>query len=209
MIDVVALLLLGVLLVRGWLRGFVREGMDLAGLVVGTVLAFRLCPRGGSGVGAPSGLVQGVTRTLTDPDGLAREAFTGLGGDRIVGAVLRLRELVGSRRVVIGPGERLELTAAAPEDLEDDPAAARRVFELLNEARVDGGLAPLVWSDTLAAVAAGHASEMYREGYFAHESPVTGDIGDRLPPPGGPLSGGGGKPGPAGARAEGGGGAGG
>jgi len=266
MIDVVALLLLGVLLVRGWVRGFVREGMDLAGLVVGTVLAFRLAPAVGSVVAALSGvseeaarliggaliliavgvaaalvtrMIEGrfrlpglnlvnraggaglaaawgvflatlvltvgvvlpmpaavaaqlessaVTRTLTDPDGLAQEAFTGLGGDRIVGAVLRLRELVGSRRVVIGPGERLELTAAAPEDLEDDPAAARRVFELLNEARVDGGLAPLVWSDTLAAVAAGHASEMYREGYFAHESPVTGDIGDRLAAAGAPFS---------------------
>ena len=26
----------------------------------------------------------------------------------------------------------------------------------------------------------GHGYEMYQEGYFAHESPITGDVGDRL-----------------------------
>jgi uncharacterized protein YkwD len=266
MIDVVALLLLGLLLVRGWSRGFVREGMDLVGLVLGTVLAFRLAPAVGSVVAALSGtsdevarliggtmvliavgvgaalltrVIEGrfhlpglnlvnraggaglaaawgvflatlvltvgvvlpmppaiaeqldssaVTRTLTDPDGLAQEVFSGLAGDRIVAGVLRLRELVGSRSVVIGPGERVELAAAAPDDLDDDPAAARRVFDLLNEARVENGLAALAWSDALAAVAAGHATEMYLEGYFAHESPVTGDVGDRLVAAGVPFS---------------------
>ena len=44
MIDLVILALLGLLLVRGWARGFVREGMDLLGLLVGTVLAFRIGP---------------------------------------------------------------------------------------------------------------------------------------------------------------------
>lgn len=266
MIDVVALLLLGLLLVRGWSRGFVREGMDLVGLVLGTVLAFRLAPAVGSVVAALSGtsdeaarliggtmvlvavgigaalltrVIEGrfrlpglnlvnraggaglaaawglflatlvltvgvvlpmpaaiaeqldssaVTRTLTDPDGLAQEVFTGLAGDRIVAGVLRLRELVGSRSVVIGPGERVELAAAAPDDLEDDPAATRRIFDLLNEARVENGLAALAWSDALGAVAVGHATEMYLEGYFAHESPVTGDVGDRLVAAGVPFS---------------------
>lgn len=42
MIDFVLGLFLAGLLVRGWLRGFVREALDLVGLVVGLWVAFRL-----------------------------------------------------------------------------------------------------------------------------------------------------------------------
>lgn len=42
MIDFVLGLFLAGLLVRGWLRGFVRESLDLVGLVVGLWVAFRL-----------------------------------------------------------------------------------------------------------------------------------------------------------------------
>lgn len=42
MIDFVLGAFLAGLLVRGWLRGFVREALDLAGLVVGVIVAFRL-----------------------------------------------------------------------------------------------------------------------------------------------------------------------
>lgn len=257
-IDIVAILLLGLLLVRGWWRGFVREAMDLVGLILGTVLAFRLAPFmggvvntffdvsepvarliggsivlvavgvalaivtrsidarfqlpglnlinrvGGAGLASAWGIFlatlvltvgvvlpmppsisdqldsSAVTRTLTDPDGLAQEVFNELAGNRLVAGVLRLRELVGSRRVVIGPGESLVTPAADPGDLEDYPDTAQLVFELLNEARVAEGRTPLIWSDALAGVAASHAREMYLEGYFAHESPTTGDVGDRL-----------------------------
>jgi uncharacterized membrane protein required for colicin V production len=44
------------LLVRGWYRGFVREAMDLAGLVLGTILAFRLGPAVGAVIRAMSGI---------------------------------------------------------------------------------------------------------------------------------------------------------
>jgi membrane protein required for colicin V production len=47
-LDFLLGLYLAVLLVRGWMRGFVRELMDLVGLVVGAALAFRLSgPVGG------------------------------------------------------------------------------------------------------------------------------------------------------------------
>ena len=52
MIDLVILVFLGLLLARGWTRGFVREAMDLVGLVIGTILAFRLGPAFGSIVAA-------------------------------------------------------------------------------------------------------------------------------------------------------------
>lgn len=42
MIDFILGLFLAGLLVRGWLRGFVRESLDLVGLVVGLWIAFRL-----------------------------------------------------------------------------------------------------------------------------------------------------------------------
>jgi uncharacterized protein YkwD len=42
MIDFILGLFLAGLLVRGWLRGFVREALDLVGLVVGLWVAFRL-----------------------------------------------------------------------------------------------------------------------------------------------------------------------
>lgn len=42
MIDFVLGLALAAMLVRGWMRGFVREALDLVGLVVGLWLAFRL-----------------------------------------------------------------------------------------------------------------------------------------------------------------------
>jgi len=258
LIDLLALLLMAYLLVRGWARGFIREAFDLVGLVVGTILAFRLAPlvavpltamfglsdavarliggtiiffaagigaaiatraieqrfampglnmanrAGGAGLAAAWGVfvatlvltigvvlpmpptVAGhfddsiVTQALTDPEGVPQEVFTDLAGDRIVSAVLNLRELVGDRRVVIGPGDVLEIPPADRDDLRRDHDSAELIFEKVNQARDAAGLRPLAWSDDLAAVGAGHAREMYLEGYFAHESPKTGDLGDRL-----------------------------
>lgn len=42
------------LLIRGWARGFVREAMDLLGVVIGLAIAFRMSPVAGS-------LVSGIT----------------------------------------------------------------------------------------------------------------------------------------------------
>jgi uncharacterized membrane protein required for colicin V production len=42
MIDFVLGLVLAAMLVRGWMRGFVRESLDLVGLVLGVWVAFRL-----------------------------------------------------------------------------------------------------------------------------------------------------------------------
>lgn len=257
-IDFFALLLLGVLLIRGWARGFVREGMDLVGLIVGTILAFRLAPllgavfealfglsegvarliagtlllfavgigaafltraietrfrmpglnwvnrAGGAGLAAAWGIFlatllltlaavsplppsmsehlddSAVTRTLTDPNGLPQEVFDALAGDRLVAALVNIRDLVGSRQVIIGPDDRLEIEPAKRRQLERDHGAAIEIFELLNAARVQNGLPSLEWDQDLAEVGAGHAFEMYLDGYFAHVSPITGDVGDRL-----------------------------
>lgn len=44
MIDLVLLAILVALVVRGWSRGFVRQALDVATLLVGAALAFRLAP---------------------------------------------------------------------------------------------------------------------------------------------------------------------
>jgi len=254
-------LLVGFLLflgVRGWYRGLVREAFDLAGLVVGIVLAFRLGPLLGGVVASVAGLsvdvgrlvgglvvlvgtgvaaaflarafadrvrrpginlidraggaalaaswggfvlvvllslllalpVPGevgrrlessaVARVLTDPGRPPQAAFRALSGDRVIQALLQLREAVGQRRVIVTDDEVVEIPAADAAGLRDDPAAAATVFDLVNRARLDAGFDPLAWSPGLAEVAAGHAREMYLEGYFSHRSPATGTVGDRL-----------------------------
>lgn len=56
MIDLVLGAALALLVVRGWLRGFVREAMDLAGLLFGTLAAFRLSTPVGSIISDMSGI---------------------------------------------------------------------------------------------------------------------------------------------------------
>jgi uncharacterized protein YkwD len=121
-----------------------------------------------------------ITRFLTDPGGTPQAAFRGLSGDRVIQAILQLREAVGQRRVVVSDDEVVTLPAAGEDEVREDGADAAAIFDLLNRARLDAGADPLAWSDALAAVAAGHAREMYLEGYFSHRSPATGTVGDRL-----------------------------
>jgi uncharacterized membrane protein required for colicin V production len=257
-IDVALVLVVALLLLRGWYRGFVREAMDLAGLLLGIVAAFRLGPAVGSVLESMAGISNGaarliggiavlvvvgigaalltrlierharlpglnlinrvggaglamawgvflatlmlslaviapmppavadqlgssaVTRTLTDPDGVPQDVFGGLAGDRIVEALLNLRHVLGTRKVVIEGDEVITFPGIPGDDLEADAGAAREVFDLLNRARVDAGADPVAWSPALAQVAAGHAAEMYLDGYFSHVSPDTGSVADRL-----------------------------
>ena len=64
MIDAIILLGLALLLLRGWYRGFVREAMDLVGLIVGTLLAFRFGGVIGSVISSMSGISQDTGRII-------------------------------------------------------------------------------------------------------------------------------------------------
>jgi hypothetical protein len=121
-----------------------------------------------------------VARTLTDPHGVPQELFIGLSGDRLIETMLNLREAVGIRRVIVDPDATIDIGPSAAEDITIDFEAAQDIFGRVNVARVEAGQNPLVWDDALAEVGFGHAVEMYLGGYFAHTSPVTGDVGDRL-----------------------------
>ena len=50
------------------------------------------------------------------------------------------------------------------------------------------GLAALSWDPELAAIARAHSAEMAEQGYFAHVSPRTGSVADRLRHAGYPAS---------------------
>jgi uncharacterized membrane protein required for colicin V production len=121
-----------------------------------------------------------VTRAFTDPGGVPQTVFRSLSGDRVIQALLQLRQVVGERQVILEGEEVIALPAADPGDLEAAPRSARTVFDLVNRARIDAGLEPLAWAPALARVAEGHAREMYLDGYFSHVSPETGTVGDRL-----------------------------
>lgn len=65
-------------------------------------------------------------------------------------------------------------------ELAPDPAAERQLLALLNDERARAGLGSLAWDDALVPVARAHGTEMFTLGYFAHESPHTGDPFDRI-----------------------------
>ena len=257
MIDFILGLLFAGLFARGWMRGFVKESMDLVGLVVGIVAAFRLSPEMGKflsgwtgladsparlvggivvfllvGVGASvgahylgkmmnrpglkasnrllgAGLALGwgwflatlilsilvvlplperyvapmeesvLTDALTNPELVTQKTFHAMAGDSVLESLLSLQRIVGSKQLILEDDETLEFRAIERSQLSASDEVAAEIFDLLNKARIEGGLDPLAWSDGLAPVGEAHAFEMYEQGYFSHVSPITGSVGDR------------------------------
>ncbi|WP_338753873.1 CAP domain-containing protein [Bacillus sp. FJAT-52991] len=56
----------------------------------------------------------------------------------------------------------------------------QQILDLTNMIRVRFELNELTWDSDVAEVARLHSKEMFEKQYFAHESPSTGDLGDRL-----------------------------
>jgi uncharacterized protein YkwD len=80
----------------------------------------------------------------------------------------------------LGENERQTLDLPDTLALEPDPEAERQMLALVNEERVNVGLAPLELDPRLVPVARAHSSEMFRLKYFGHESPVSGSPFDRI-----------------------------
>ena len=64
--------------------------------------------------------------------------------------------------------------------MEVDRAMERQIFSLTNIYRKNHGLNELLSDYDLAVVARKHSEDMALENYFSHESPVTGNLADRL-----------------------------
>jgi uncharacterized membrane protein required for colicin V production len=245
------------LVVRGWVRGLVRELLDLVGLVLGAAVAFRLSGPVGdfvtdrfgvtsewarlgaglilfAGVGLGLGLVaralsrvmdlpglnlanriggaafagawgvllltilvavagvlpvgglddtlaeSRIVAALTGPDSLSSRLLARVAGRPIAEVISALEDLVGGRRVLVDGDERVELEPVEPADYALDEGSAEEIYGFINEVRLEAGMDPLPWSDELAAVAAAHAEEMYRDGYLSGVSPITGRVADRV-----------------------------
>lgn len=74
----------------------------------------------------------------------------------------------------------LLLGSAGTASAEALTAQEQELVALVNQVRVDAGLAPLQADAGLAAVARAHSLDMATTGFFSHSSPTTGDMGDRL-----------------------------
>ena len=78
-------------------------------------------------------------------------------------------------------GQAARVAAVEPEPERDDLAKAEdQVLISLNARRKAAGLKPLARSSLLDTVASEHCQEMARLNYFAHVSPVSGDVTQRL-----------------------------
>ena len=107
-------------------------------------------------------------------------AVSRLLGDRMIESFVNINRLVGRGQVVIAGEDRVDIPLVTSRELADRPDSARELFEKLNLARIEEGVAAVAWSAALADVAGGHGREMYEDGYFSHLSPINGSVDGRL-----------------------------
>ncbi len=115
---------------------------------------------------------------------------SGIGSRLVVGAVEsapNLEALMG-RELNEGFGfltppqteEGMKLNFGALGKLTPDPEAEQRMLDLVNQERAKQNLKPLQFDNELRDVARAHSMEMFQQGYFAHNSPITGTPFDRM-----------------------------
>jgi hypothetical protein len=121
-----------------------------------------------------------IVGALTGPDSLPSRVLATVAGRPIAEVISALEDLVGGRRVLVDGDERVELEPVEPADYALDRGSAEEIYSFVNDVRLEAGMNPLPWSEELAAVAANHAEEMYRNGYLSAVSPVTGRVADRV-----------------------------
>ena len=105
-----------------------------------------------------------------------------LGLDALYGAVERYDvDLADFAVITSRPAEDgVDLPFTVTSGLAVDRDAEAEMLRLVNAERAAIGLDPVELDPALAAVGRAHSEEMFRLGYFAHVSPVTGEPGDRL-----------------------------
>ncbi|MEA2010517.1 MAG: CvpA family protein [Actinomycetota bacterium] len=255
MIDFVVVALVVLLVIRGWMRGLVREAIDVGTLVLGALLAFRLAPTagrllsdvtslspdparviggvvlfvaitvgatvvgsvihrsikhlpglttlnriGGAALGAvyaavlvaiaatllsaaplPSAVADEVDQShviayVVEPDSVAQEAIGLMSGDRALQSMIWIRGAVDAWTIdpritdVTLPGADADGSVHASTD------TAVFLYEEINRDRVNAGLEPLTWSDSMSLVAVTRGLDVYHSGSFEAATPIE----DRL-----------------------------
>ena len=92
----------------------------------------------------------------------------------LLGAALLALPGCGSDDGPTAPGTQLPPPPASV------PAEVRDFVTLMNQHRVDQGLAPLAWDDRVAAVAQAHSADMVARSFFSHTNPDGASPFDRL-----------------------------
>jgi len=149
-----------------------------------------------------------ATVAVTTPRGLVQTIAVGVSSGWAVAGV-SLAEEVGTQWIeLIGHGPSgPEVLALFPVEVGREPTrhwvgrpagdeswvdttdeAESLAARLVADDRSRFGLAALSWDPELAAVARAHSAEMAEQGYFAHVSPNTGNVADRLRHAGYPAS---------------------
>ena len=255
MIDVLVGTILILLVIRGWMKGLIREAIDVGTLIVGAVIALRLAPvagrlltaifgmspeasrlvggvllfvaiwvgasvagmliqrsikilpglstlnrLGGAALGAvytivlvvigltlmsaaplPSAVAEEVDRSavaayVSEPVGGPQRAFGLISGDRALQSMAWIRGTVDAW--VIDPTVTNVtiplIDGGAGIHVSSD--AARSLFDAINNERIDNGLQPLEWSDSVAIVATTRAYTAYRSGSFVPEVSIEDDL---------------------------------
>lgn len=169
---------------RGWLSepdvpermaGALMGGLRATVLawVAATLLAAMPNPAIAAAV-QPSTFVRAVTAS----DGVAISTFSTLTGQADIESIVAFNE-----RFPDGPlitEDYTEIPEFGLDRLTEQQDDAFEILELVNEARVLSGRQGLRWSSDLAEVAEAYAFELYTDGFFAHESPRSGNVADRL-----------------------------
>ena len=141
MLDLLLGIFFAFLLFRGWARGFVKEAMDLAGMLIGLAVAFRLSSAAGSVIGGILGSSPAISRVI---GGLALFALVGGGaavlahylhkvarlpglalGNRLTGAGLALAWGVFLATLALSVLSLFRLPEALGEQLDNSAVASR------------------------------------------------------------------------------------
>ena len=76
--------------------------------------------------------------------------------------------------------EGMRLPFSVTSGLHESTDDEARMLEMVNVARSEHGLSPLVADSQLQSLAVAHSQEMLELGYFAHNSPLSGSPSDRF-----------------------------
>lgn len=117
-----------------------------------------------------------VVQAVTKPDGLPLTLFEALTGEEGMTALIAFNRSFPDGPLVTDDFRQIP----AFDDIERQPPEGIEILELVNDERQALRVASLTWSSALTEVAMEYAEEMYTDGFFAHVSERTGDVGTRL-----------------------------
>lgn len=152
----------------------------VAGVFVATVVISLLAVTPVPAAVADELEASSIAGALTDPEGVPQSVLGVVSGDRVISTVISLQDLLGERRVVGNEAAVVRLPPADPDRLTVGERQQKRMVDLVNRERVAAGLAPVVESDGLSALAEEYARQVYTTGRFSHVGADGSTLDDRL-----------------------------